>query len=180
MNLTIKNFVERNATELGYHIRILHLEKGIDGSLHHAVGVGRAFALGKNVLNADALENGTHGTAGDNTGTGGSRFEKYLGSAVLATLLVGDGALQHRDADKVLLGVVDTFLDGGLDLLGFAEAVADNAVFISNNDNGSKGEGSTTFGDLCNAVDSDKTIFEFDLAGLYSFNVYFCHDLLEF
>ena len=180
MNLTIKNFVERNATELGYHIRILHLEKGIDGGLDDAVGIGRAFALGKDVLDTHALEDSTHSTAGDDTGTGGSGFEEDLGSAVFATLLVGDGTLQHGDADEVLLGIVDTFLNSGLDLLGFAEAIADNTVFISNNDNGSKGEGSTTFGDLCNAVDSDKTIFEFDLAGLYSFNVYFCHDLLEF
>ena len=132
------------------------------------MGVRGALALGKHVLHAHALEDGAHSTAGDDTGTRSCRFQEDFGTAVLTALLVGDGTLQHGNTDEVLLGVVDTFLDGSLDLLGFTEAVTYNTVFISNNDNGSKGESSTTLGDLGDAIDSDKTIFEFDLARFYS------------
>ena len=77
---------------------------------------------------------------------------------------MGDSALQHGDADEVFLGIVDALLDGGLNLLGFTKAVTYNTVFISNNDDGSKGESSTTFGNLGDAIDSDETVFELYLA----------------
>ena len=37
--LTVKHFIERYTTELSNHIRILHLEEGIDGSLNNTVGI---------------------------------------------------------------------------------------------------------------------------------------------
>jgi hypothetical protein len=74
---------------------------------------------------------------------------------------------------------IDTSGNGALGN-GFAEAVAHDTVLVSNNDDGSKGERSTTLGNLGNAIDSDESVLELDFARLDSFDVYFCHDLLEF
>ena len=162
--LTVKHFVERNTTELGNHIRILHLEECIDSSLHHTMGIRRALAFCKHVLHSNTLKYCTHSTTSDNTRTRGCRFQENFCTTVFATLLVGNSALQNGDADKVLLGIINTFLHCSLNLLSFAKTVSYNTVFISNNDNGSKGESSTTFGDLGDAIDCNKTIFKFDLA----------------
>ena len=47
-------------------------------------------------------------------------------------------------------------------------------------DGAREGECSTTLGDLGDAIDSDETVFELNLARFNSINVYFCHDSLEF
>ena len=162
------------------HIRILHLEKGIDRGLHDTVRIRGTFALGQHVLDTDALEDGTHSTTGDNTGTGSSRFQEDASTAILASLLVGDGTFEHGNLDEVFLGIVDTLLDGSLNFLGFAKSISHNAVFVSNNYDSRETESSTALGNLGYTINCDKTIFEFDLAGFYSFYVYFCHNLLEF
>ena len=159
---------------MSYEIGVLHLKESVDSSLNDAVGVGRALALGKHVLHADALEDGTHSTTSDNASTRGSGFKEDSCTAVLAGLLVRDSSFEHRDTDKILLGIVDTLLDSGLDLLGFAEAVANHTIFIADDDNSSEGESTTTLGNLSYTVDSDETLFELDIARFNSFNVYFC------
>ena len=173
--LAVENFIHRDAAKLGYHIRILHLEKGVDSGLDDAVGVGRALALGEHVFDAYALKDSTHSTTSDNAGTRGSGFEEHASAAVLAGLLVGDSALEHGDLDEVFLGIVGAFLDSGLDFLCLAEAVAYNTIFVSNNDDGSEGESATTLGNLGGAVDSHEAIFEFGIACNFN-SIISCHD----
>ena len=119
------------------------------------MGIRRTLALGKNILNTDALEDGTHSATSDNTGTRGCGFQKDLRATILTHLLMRNGSLKNRNADEVLLGIINTFLNCSLNFFCLAKAITDHAIFISNNDDGSKSKGATTFSDLSHPIDSD-------------------------
>ena len=100
---------------MGNGVGIAQLGEGLEGSLHHAVGVGGAFRLSQHVLHADAFEHCTHSTTSDNTGTGSCGFHENEGAAIFAFLSVRDGAVEHGNLDEVLLGIVNALGDGGGD-----------------------------------------------------------------
>ena len=128
------------------------------------MGVRGTFALCEDVLDADALENSTHSTTGDDTSTRSCGLEEDASTTVLASLLVGDSTLQDGNLDEVLLGIIDTLLDGSLDFLGLAKTVSNDTILISNNNDSREAESSTTLGNLGYATDCDKTIVKVDLA----------------
>ncbi len=76
VRLTVKHFVERHATGFGNAVGITELTQSGYRSLNEVVGVRRTLALGKHVADTHALENGTHGTARLDTGTGSRRTEQ--------------------------------------------------------------------------------------------------------
>ena len=150
---------------------MLHLKKSIDGSLNNAVGVGRALALSKNIFHTDTLQNGAHSTTGNNTSTWSCRFQKHLSTAVFTHLLVRNSTLKHRDTDKILLCIVNALLNGGLNFLSLTKTIANNTILVSNNDDGSKGECTTTLGDFRDTINCDKTVLELYVARLNSIYV---------
>ena len=59
-------------------------------------------------------------------------------------------------------------------------AIAYDAVFVTDNDDGCKCKGTATFCHFCNAVDGNEAVFEFEVAGRFHSIVSFSHSLSEF
>ena len=86
-----------------------------------------------------------------------------------------ESSVDDGDADKVLLSCLGAFGDGGSYLACFAEAHADDALAVANDDDSCEAEGATTLGDLGNAVDSYQTILKLKIVGV-SYSIKFvCH-----
>ncbi len=151
--LAAENFFDGDAAVLRYLCGRTHLGQGGYGGLYKVVGVGRTFALCKDVGHAYALEDGTHSATGLYTGTGGGGFEDDARAAEFGFLLVGDGAFVYGYADEVFLGCFYALGDSGLYLVGLTQAPAYDAVFVTDNDDGGEGEGTTTLGYFGDAVD---------------------------
>jgi hypothetical protein len=64
-------------------------------------------------VHTGALEHGAHRTTGDDAGTGGGRLEHDDAGSLLALDGVRDGALDARDLEEVLLGLLDALGDRG-------------------------------------------------------------------
>ena len=75
-----------------------------------------------------------------------------------------NGVFQDGNFYQVLLCIVHTLLNSSLNLLGFSQAIADYAVFISNHDYSRKPKGTASLCNLDNTIDSNKAFFELYLA----------------
>ena len=177
--LTVKHFVQGDTTIVCHSLRAAHLVQALDSSLDQVVGVGRALALADDIGHADALEHGTHSTTSLHTRTRGGGFHDHARAAELGHLLVGNGTVVDGDLNEVLLGHLNALGDGGSDLVGLAESVTDDAVSVTDDNDGSKRERASTLGDLGRAVDGDETILQFDIASLNSV-IFLNHDCLKF
>ena len=107
-------------------------------------------------------------------------LENDAAAAELGDLLVRNGAFVNRYADKILLGCLYALGDSGLHFVGFAQAPAYHAVFVTDNDNGCEGERTATLGHFGNAVDGHKAVLEFEIACRFYSIVSFSHSLSEF
>ena len=81
-----------------------------------------------------------------------------------------------RHTDEVFLCSFHTLGDGCSYFIGFAEAPANNSVFIAYDNDGGESECAATLGHLGNTVDSHKAVFELEVVGRLYFIVSFCHD----
>ncbi len=124
------------------------------------IGVVRAERLAQHVVDAGALEHGAHRATGDDTGTGRGRAEQDDARSGLTRDRVRDGALDARDLEEVLLGLLDALGDRRGHLLGLAVADADRAVAVADDHQGGEAEATTTLDDLGDAVDRDDALDE--------------------
>src|SRR4051794_37671657 len=115
-------------------------------------------ALGEHVVDAGALEHGTHRATGDDTGTGAGRLEEHDTGGRLTLHRVRDGAGDAGHGVEVLLGLLDTLGDRRGHLLGLAIAHADLAVAVAHDHQGGEAEATTTLDDLGHAVDGDHAL----------------------
>src|SRR5688500_2478844 len=111
--------------------------------------------LRQDVADAGALQDGTHRTTGDNTGTGRSRLQEHDAARVLSDDLVRDRLLDHRDAEEVALRLLDTLLDRGRDLTGLAVTNPDLTGCVTDDDGSGEREPPSTLDHLGDAVDRD-------------------------
>ncbi len=63
-------------------------------------------------------------------------------------------------AEEVLLGLLDTLLDGERDLVGLAVANADDIALVPDHDQRGEGEAAAALDDLGDAVDLDDPLLE--------------------
>ncbi len=175
--LAVENFVEADSANLGNGISVAHFGESVDGSLHHAVRVGRTFGLCQHVLDANTLEDGTHSTTGDNTGTGSSRFHKHASATVATLLCVRNSTLQDGHLDEVFLCIFGTFSNSGGDFLCFTEAVTNDAVLVTDNHDGCEAEDTTTLGHFHNSVHCNHSLFEFEVSCFYFLYICVSHSL---
>src|SRR4051794_37588281 len=126
--------------------------------VHDVDRVRRTQALGQHVVDAGALEHGTHRTTGDDTGTGAGRLEQHDTGRRLTLHRVRDGAGDARHGVEVLLGLLDALGDGRGHLLGLAIADADLAVAVTHDHQGGEAEAPTTLDDLGHAVDGNHAL----------------------
>ena len=54
----------------------------VEGRAHHIVRIGGAQRFGYDVLHTERLEHRTHGTAGDDAGSGRSRAQEHAAGTV--------------------------------------------------------------------------------------------------
>src|SRR3712207_2693012 len=132
----------------------------LHGGVHDVDRVRRPEALGEHVVDARALEHGTHGATGDDTGTRAGRLEEHDTGGRLALHGVRDGAGDARHVVEVLLGLLDALGDRRGHLLGLAVADADLAVAVTHDHQGGEAEATTTLDDLGHAVDRDHALDE--------------------
>src|SRR5688572_20066828 len=111
---------------LGADEVLQRLHRGV----HDVDRVRRTEALGEHVVDARALEHGTHRATGDDTGTGAGRLEEHDTGRRLTLHGVRDGAGDPRHGVEVLLGLLDTLGDSRGHLLGLAVTNADLAVAV--------------------------------------------------
>lgn len=153
---------------------IAHFCKCLNGGLYQVVGVGRALGLSKDILDASSLENGTHCTTSYHTGTLRCREDEDLSTAEAGSLLVGNGTLDNGDLDEVLLCGFSTLGDGSGDFTGLTKTITDRTLTVTNDYDGSEGEGAATLGHFGYTIDSNESI----LVLFFFFFVYsVCHNL---
>src|SRR5574344_410094 len=122
-----------------------------------------AFRFCQHVFYANAFQYGTHSTAGNYTGTGSSRFHENESTAIFSFLLMRDSTFQYRDFNKVLFSIVNAFSDSGGNFLRFSQAVANDTVFVTNDNDSGEAKGSTTFCYFRYSIHSNQSIFKFDI-----------------
>ena len=165
----VKHFRYAHATVLGHLRGAAHLVESCDGSLDEVVGVGASFGLGEHVGDTYALKHCTHSATGLYTGTFAGGLQEDARAAELGAPLVGDGAFVYGHADEVLLGGLYAFGDGSLNFVRFAEAPADDAVFVADYYDCSEAERTTTFGHFGDTVDGNEAVRQFEIIrGFYS------------
>src|SRR3954454_23951944 len=120
--------------------------------------VGGPEALGEHVVDAGALEDGTHRATGDDTGTGAGRLEEHDTGRRLTLHRVRGGAGDAGHVVEVLLGLLDTLGDRRGHLLGLAVAHADLAVAVAHDHQGGEAEAPATLDDLGHAIDGDHAL----------------------
>src|SRR3954470_16350372 len=122
-------------------------------------------ALGEHVVDAGALEHGTHRATGDDTGTGAGRLEEHDTGSRLTLHGVRDGAGDAGHLVEVLLGLLDALGDRRGHLLGLAVADAHGAVTVADDDQRGEAEAPTALDDLRHAVDGDHALDAVALLG---------------
>src|SRR5947209_16406473 len=139
---------------LGADEVLQRLHRGV----HDVDRVRGTQALREHVVDAGALEHGTHRATGDDTGTGAGRLEQHDTGRRLTLHRVRDGAGDTRHVVEVLLGLLDTLGDRRGHLLGLAVADADLAVAVAHDHQGGEAEAPTTLDDLGHAVDGNHAL----------------------
>src|SRR5664279_908021 len=132
--------------------RTLQVLQRLDGGVHDVDRVVRAERLAQHIVDAGALQHGTHRAAGDDAGTRAGRTEQHDTGRRLTLHGVRDGGGDARHLEHVLLGLFDTLGDGRGDLLGLAVADADRPVAVTDDDQGGEGEPPPTLDDLGDPV----------------------------
>ncbi len=74
-----------------------------------------------------------------------------------------------RNLYKILLGCVSAFGNSLLHFAGLAKTPSDSTITVTNNDNSSECEGTTTFRYLGNAVNSNQFVFQFNVTIYFYF-----------
>src|SRR3954447_16137140 len=126
--------------------------------VHDVDRVRGTEALREHVVDAGALEHGTHRATGDDTGTGAGGLQQHDTGRRLTLHRVRDGAGDARHVVEVLLGLLDALGDRRGHLLGLAVADADLAVAVTDDHQGGEAEAPTALDDLGHAVDGDHAL----------------------
>src|SRR3954447_14594716 len=155
--------LQGQAATSGDRLGTLEATQRVDCRVHDVDGVVRAERLAQHVVDAGALQHGAHRTTGDDAGTGAGRTQQHDAGSLLALDGVRNGALDARDLEEVLLGLLHALGDRGGHLLGLAVADTDGAVAVAHHDERGEAEAAAALDDLCHAVDRDDPL---DVPGL--------------
>src|SRR3954463_14635599 len=146
---------------LGADEVLQRLHRGV----HDVDRVRGTQALGEHVVDAGALEDGTHRATSDDTGTGAGRLEQHHTGRRLTLHRVRDGAGDAGHLVEVLLGLLDALGDRRGHLLGLAVADAHGAVAVAHDHQRGEAEAPTALDDLGHAVDGHHALDEVALLG---------------
>src|SRR4029079_7734252 len=159
------DMLERQATAGSNLFGALEATQGRNRRVDHVDGVVRAQGLGQHVVDTGALEHRTHRTTGDDAGTRSGRTQQDHACGSLTPDRVRNGALDARDLEDLLLGLLDTLGDGRGNFLGLAIADAHGAIAIADHDERGEAEATATLDDFGDAVDGHDALDERVLVG---------------
>src|SRR6185503_6575830 len=131
----------------------------------------RAVDLRQDVAHAGRLEDCPDRAAGDDAGALRGRLEQDAARAVDDLDLVGDRRADHRDLDEVLLRVLDALADRLRHFAGLADADADVAGAVTDDDHRAEAEPPAALDDLGDTVDLDDALFERELVVIDAWHV---------
>src|ERR1700685_162727 len=92
---------------------------------NHVVRVRASQAFRQDVMDAGALDDGPHRSAGDDAGSGGSRLQKNAPASEVAERLMRNGHAVERHAKHVLARLVVTLPNGFWDFVRLSQSNAD-------------------------------------------------------
>ena len=151
---------------------VTQLGESLNSSLHEVVRVGATLCLCQHVGNTYRLQHGTHSTTGLHSRTVSSGLNIYAGTTKLSILLVRYSSLQYRNLNQVLLCSLSCLSNSCRYFTCLTQALAYDAVLITNNNDSCKGESTSTLRNFCYAVDCHQTLLELQiLSSFYTIHI---------
>src|SRR5690606_32216018 len=139
--------------------------QSVKGGAHHVVGVGGAERLGNDVLNAEHLENRTHWTTGDDSGTGLGGAHQNLTSAVNAVdIVVQRTAFAQWHENQIALGSLCGLANGFRHFTRLAMTKANATLLVTNDHESRETKTAATLDHLGNTIDVNELIDELAVA----------------
>src|SRR4051794_37493455 len=124
------------------------LPQAVERRLDHVVRVPRALALGQDVADAHRLENRADAAARDDAGAFAGRLEQHFARAEVTEHLVRDGVAGERNLEEVLLRLLAALADRFRHFVRLAEAGADVALAVADDDERGEREPPAALDDL--------------------------------
>src|SRR5919201_1359505 len=149
--------------------RILQRREAGERGAHDVVRVRRSERLREDVGDAGRLHDGADGAAGDDAGAVGRRFQQHAPRSEAAGDRVRNRRSLQRHADEILLRRLDTFLDRRWHFLRLADAEADDAVAVADDDERAEAQVLAALDDLGDPVDRDDGVLDVELRGIDPF-----------
>ncbi len=148
--------------QLDHRLRVAQIGQRQQRGLNHVYRIRRTQRLRQDVLDARGFDDGAHRAAGDHARARRRWLEQHLGRPKLLKDLVRNGRPGHRHADQTLPRALGAFADRFRHFVGFAQADADVARAIADDDNRAEREASAALDDLRHAIDLDDFLLEGD------------------
>src|ERR1700677_3960057 len=154
-----------HAASLRDRSRTVLVRERVESGADHIVRVGRALALGDDVVHAQRFEHGAHRTTRDDAGAGGRRAQNDAPCAMTAVdVVMQRAALAQRHADDAAFGRFGRLANRLRHLARLAVAVPDPTLLIAHHDERSEAEAASALHDLRNPVDVHQAIDELAVA----------------
>ena len=143
--------------------RLAQLHQPLERRAHHVVMVRRADRLGQHVLDAARLDDRADRAAGDDAGAVRRRLQQHLPGAEAPEHRVRHRRPLERHADQRLLRRLDALLDRRGHFLRLADAEADHAVAVADDDQRAEAQVLAALDDLGDAADVDDRVLQVQL-----------------
>ena len=152
--------------------RIAQLHQPCERRAHHVVMVRRSERLGQHVLDAARLDDRADRAAGDDAGAVRRRLEQHLPGAEAPEHRVRHRRPLERHADERLLRRLDALLDRRGHFLRLADAEADDAVAVADDDQRAEAQVLAALDDLGDAADVHDRVLQVQLRGVDLFSCF--------
>src|SRR4029078_4195829 len=145
--------------------RAILMAERIKGGAHHVVGVRAAERFRHHVLDAEGLEHGTHGAAGDDAGARRGCPQDHPARAMLAgDVVMQRAALAERHLDEIALGGFRRLADRLRHLARLAMTEADAALLVADDDERGEAAAPAALHHLGDAIDMHELVDELAVA----------------
>src|SRR4029077_9613018 len=113
------------SSAVSYFLGGTQIPERFECGLDHVVRVVGPDAFGQHILDARRFYDGANAPAGNHTGSVRGGLQHNISCAELSADLGENGCLGHRDANEILLGLLQPFANSFGPLLGLSHPVTD-------------------------------------------------------
>jgi hypothetical protein len=157
-------YLVANTTPQLHHLfRIPELTKSVQRGTNRIKRISAPKRLRNNVVGANQLYDGTHGTTGDNPRALYSRLEQHMFAAKQSVHFMRNRSRFQRHMDQVLLRLLDRFCNGHRDFGCLPFSDPNPPLSITDYNKGTEVEALPAFDDFRDTVDEHHFIFEVQL-----------------